>query len=301
MAAISEKKLIQELSRSKIFEDYERAFNEATGMPLSLRSVQVWNMAHRGKKFENPFCALMAGTNRTCVACLETQQQISDPNADGPKTVVCFAGLCDTTVPLRVGNDLVGFLQTGQVAVNKPTKAKFNKMAKQLVDWGIQIDLKKLEETYFQSRVLTKGQYESMVRLLSIFSQHLSMVANQIVIQRENSEPPMVTKARQYIQEKKSEDLSLADVARAVNVSTFYFCKMFKKATGLNFTEYLSRVRIEKAKNLLLNPNLRVSEIAYDVGFQSLTHFNRVFRKIQGLSPTDYRRSLKVESGSHAS
>jgi AraC-like DNA-binding protein len=79
---------------------------------------------------------------------------------------------------------------------------------------------------------------------------------------------------------------SLGQVARAVNTSTFYFCKMFKKATGLNFTEYLSRVRIEKAETLLLNPNLRVSEIAYDVGFQSLTHFNRVFRKVVGLSPT---------------
>jgi AraC-like DNA-binding protein len=51
-------------------------------------------------------------------------------------------------------------------------------------------------------------------------------------------------------------------------------------------------VRIEKAKNLLLNPNLRISEIAYEVGFQSLTHFNRVFRKITGQSPTDYRDKL---------
>jgi AraC-like DNA-binding protein len=76
-------------------------------------------------------------------------------------------------------------------------------------------------------------------------------------------------------------------------VSTFYFCKMFKKATGLTFTDYLGRLRVEKAKNLLLNPHLRVSEIAYTVGFQSLTHFNRVFRKLTGESPTDFREKLK--------
>jgi len=81
-------------------------------------------------------------------------------------------------------------------------------------------------------------------------------------------------------------------VSRAVNTSTFYFCKLFKKATGLNFTEYLSQLRIEKAKNLLLNPNLRVSEIAYETGFQSLTHFNRVFKRIAGQSPTTYRKRL---------
>jgi AraC-like DNA-binding protein len=49
---------------------------------------------------------------------------------------------------------------------------------------------------------------------------------------------------------------------------------------------------VEKARNLLLNPNLRISEIAYEVGFQSLTHFNRVFKKITGQSPTDYRGQL---------
>ena len=67
---------------------------------------------------------------------------------------------------------------------------------------------------------------------------------------------------------------------------------MFKKATGVNFTAYVSRLRIEKAKNLLLNLNLNVSEIAYEVGFQSLTHFNRVFKKIMGQSPTEYREQL---------
>ncbi len=83
-------------------------------------------------------------------------------------------------------------------------------------------------------------------------------------------------------------------MARAVNMSAFYFCKMFKKVAGINFTDYLSRVRIERAQNLLLNPNLRVSEIAFEVGFQSLTHFNRVFKKITGQSPTDYRGQLLV-------
>jgi AraC-like DNA-binding protein len=53
-------------------------------------------------------------------------------------------------------------------------------------------------------------------------------------------------------------------------------------------------VRIEKARTLLLNPNLRISEIAYEVGFQSLTHFNRVFKKLLGQSPTEFRTHLKV-------
>jgi AraC-like DNA-binding protein len=69
---------------------------------------------------------------------------------------------------------------------------------------------------------------------------------------------------------------------------------LFKKATGLTFTDYLARTRIERAKNLLLNPNVRVSEVAYDCGFISLTHFNRIFKRVVGKSPTDYRRTLRI-------
>jgi AraC-like DNA-binding protein len=107
-------------------------------------------------------------------------------------------------------------------------------------------------------------------------------------------EPPVITKAKQFIEEHHTEDLDLGQVAQAVHTSIFYFCKLFKKVTGINFTEYVSRLRTEKAKNLLLNPNLRVSEIAYEVGFQSLTHFNRVFKNIIGESPTEYRSHLST-------
>jgi YesN/AraC family two-component response regulator len=120
------------------------------------------------------------------------------------------------------------------------------------------------------------------------------MISNRIFVEQQNSELPMITRAKEYIQQNQAEDLSLGQVAKAVNTSTFYFCKLFKKVTGLNFTDYVSRVRIEKAKNLLLNPNLRVSEIAFEVGFQSLTHFNRVFKKIIGQSPTEYRAQVKA-------
>ena len=123
------------------------------------------------------------------------------------------------------------------------------------------------------------------------------MISNQITVRQANAEPPVITKARQYIEAHHTEELSLGQVAQAVHTSVFYFCKMFKKATGINFTEFVSRTRVEKSKNLLLNPNLRVSEIAYEVGFQSLTHFNRIFKRIVGQSPTEYRSQLPAAAG----
>jgi AraC-like DNA-binding protein len=72
----------------------------------------------------------------------------------------------------------------------------------------------------------------------------------------------------------------------------FHFYKVFKKTTGLKFTDYVARVRLENAKTELLNPSRRISEIAYDVGFQSLTQFNRMFKRVFGQSPTEFRAHL---------
>lgn len=283
--------LIQALTESAIFRDYERAFSEATGLPVSITPVEAWQLPHRGKKTTNPFCEAMAQKSCSCAACLRTQGRLSEGARDAACTEECEVGMLDSAVPIKLGSELLGFLQTGQVFCKKPTAAQFARVTKKLEEWGIPVN-PQLEEAYFATKVMTPDQYDALVKLLTIFADHLAIVANQVAVRRENSEPPMISRAREFIRTNQAEDLSLGQVAKAVNTSTFYFCKMFKKATGLNFTEYLSRVRVEKAKNLLLNPNLRVSEIAFEVGFQSLTHFNRVFKKITGQSPTDYRSRL---------
>jgi AraC-like DNA-binding protein len=192
-------------------------------------------------------------------------------------------------VPIRVGQDLIAFLQTGQILLHRPTRREFSTVARQLINWGAEVDLKQVEEAYFQTRVLTRLQYDSILRLLAIFAQHLASLSNQLMVQEEKSESPQIARARVFIGEHQDEDLSLSEVARAVNMSAFYFCKMFKQATGLTFTDYLARIRVEKVKNLLLDPHKRVSEAAFAAGFQSLSQFNRVFRKVAGEAPSTYR------------
>lgn len=284
--------VVAQLKRSQIFRDYEQAFRETTGLPINLRPIEAFDLPHHGDPKESPFCALMAQSNHSCSACLQLQKKVEEEARLEPKTLKCFAGLCDSSVPVRVGDNLIAFLQTGQILLHAPAKSDFVKATKQLVQWGTEVDLKRLEEAYFQTRVVTRKQYESILRLLTIFAQHLSALSNQLMVEKASEELPAVAKARAYITERHADELSLTEVAGAVNMSAFYFCKTFKKATGMTFTDYLARVRVEKVKNLLLNPHKRVSEAAYEAGFQSLSQFNRVFRRIAGESPTVYRERL---------
>ncbi|HKM57738.1 MAG TPA: helix-turn-helix domain-containing protein [Chthoniobacterales bacterium] len=285
--------LISRIRRSETFLEYESAFEDATGLPLNIRPLESWNLPHQCRRNENPFCAMLARTNRTCAACLEAQEQVVNDAVDRPATVTCFAGLSDTAVPINIGERRVGFLQTGQVALKAPSECGFRKVKAKLTEWGLDIHTKELEEAYFNTKVVNPRRYAAVVELLRIFARQLSCVANRITVQDAEAEPPIVRRAKAYIAGHCGDAIGLEEIAQAMHVSTFYFCKVFKKAAGLTFTDYLGRVRVEKAKNLLLNPHLRVSEIAYTVGFQSLTHFNRVFRKITGEAPTVFRENLK--------
>jgi AraC-like DNA-binding protein len=284
--------LLETLAQSEMFQSYERAYTEATGLPVTLRPVETWQLPLHGKRRENPFCALMAETSRTCAACLQAQDKLAKDAMDAPRAMNCAYGLWELAVPVKLGAQTIGFLQTGQVMRQKPTAAAFDRAVAKARELGVDIDHAKARDTYFATPVVSQKKLDSVSGLLSIFADHLSMKSNQIAVQSANAEPPVITKARQFIREHYAEDLSLGQVAAAVHTSVFYFCKLFRKVTGTTFTEFVSRTRIERAKNLLLNPNLRVSEIAYEVGFQSLTHFNRVFKKVVGESPTEFRGHL---------
>lgn len=294
MSSVSESHIFQTLTESQIYRDYREAFESSTGLPLSLHRPDDDHECGSPEKqtIGSPFCALMARTNRACEACYALQKKLETEAQLEPKTLKCFAGLCETAVPVRVGEELIAFLQTGRILVEKPNQRQFGKIARELLRLGTHIDLKQAEEAYYASRVISVGQYQSMIKLLSIFADHLASCGGQLALQRSGSENTAVTHARQIIDNTFQEDLSLGDVAKFVNISASYFSEQFKKATGLNFVEYVSRLRVEKAKNLLQNPKFRISDVAFDVGFQSLSQFNRTFRRITGKSPRVYRSSL---------
>jgi AraC-like DNA-binding protein len=293
-------KLIEVLTRSEMFQNYQRAFNEATGMPLALRPVETWQLPFHGKRKENAFCALMAEKSRTCAACLRLQEKLAQDAMHKPVTITCVYGLCETAAPIKLGSQTIGFLQTGQVMRRKPTAVSFQRTIDEAWKLGEDIDNERTKLAFFGTPLASQSKLKSVSALLGIFAEHLAIKSNQLLVQAANLEPPIITKAKQFIRDHSAEELSLRSVASAMNLSVFYFCKQFRKTTGLKFTEFLARTRVELAKSLLLNRNFRVSEIAYETGFRSLTHFNRVFKQIAGQSPTDYRVKLFAKRPSSA-
>jgi len=99
----------------------------------------------------------------------------------------------------------------------------------------------------------------------------------------------MIVQAKQFIHKYYDQDLSLEVVAEHLNISANYLSNLFKKDTGEKFIDFVTNVRIHKAKELLMTGNYKVYEVGVMVGFQNEHYFSRVFKKITGISPTQYR------------
>lgn len=117
---------------------------------------------------------------------------------------------------------------------------------------------------------------------------------------RNRPEPVQIWKARKFIEEHSGEELSLKKVAKTASISANHLSEKFKQVTSVNFVDYIALTRFEKACNLLLNSNRRISEIAFAVGFQSLSQFNRVFKRLSGKSPSEYRAAGRERNGAES-
>jgi AraC-like DNA-binding protein/ligand-binding sensor protein len=284
-------KLLDDLSSSDLFKEYEQAFKEVTHLPLLLRDPDASKPVKHDQGVENPFCHFMREHNESCRTCMHVNG-VHVPENSETQHHTCFAGIHVSAVPVKLHDKVIGYLQTGEVLLEAPTAEHLSASAKQVLDWGFKTDSDEIHALLQSSQVLTPKQYEAVVRLLEIFAKHISTLAEKLSVTADHMEPDGIKKSREFITSNLQHELNLDKVAHVANMSAAHFCRMFKRATGMNFSEYVNRLRIEKAKSLMSSTGLSISQVAYEVGFNSVTHFNRTFRKITGSTPTEFKQAV---------
>jgi AraC-like DNA-binding protein/ligand-binding sensor protein len=287
----------EDLARLPVLAFYEEAFRKATGVSLKVVSPELPVRRLSLGKLENRFCSLVAGTPAGCESCLQTQTRLQQGagRKTQPQRVNCFAGLTEVAVPIIIGERHVATLLSGQVLRREPTERDFRLVVNMLGGSPEEGWEKQARKAYFETPVLTADRFEAVLQLLSVFAQYLADYASRQVLVSTHVEPVPVASAKEFVQSHVEEPITLDRVVQHVHVSRFHFCKIFKKATGMTLTEYITRVRIEKAKTLLQDPSLRVSEVVFAAGFGSIAQFNNVFKRQVGVIPTQYRSTLRSQ------
>ncbi len=251
-------RFILNLAESELFQHYQKAFHTLTSLPLSLEATK------------------------------------DDAPIEGIITRKGVAGVVETQVPVRVGKNTIAVMLTGGVRLQPANAEHFAPVAKALLDDDRSAAEIRTAKVHFEHvPVMEPARYEAALAILQSFALQLGDSAHRLLFATATHEPEAVRNAKSFIHTHLAEPMSLEAVASAVNVSPFHFCKLFKRATGLTFTDFVNRARVEKAKRMLMKPAARITEVAYDVGFQSLSHFNRSFRRIADESPTEFRSRMK--------
>lgn len=122
--------------------------------------------------------------------------------------------------------------------------------------------------------------------------ERLEFITRTINEIREKKVSSLILKSRDYIGTNYASELTLEEVSREVNISPYYFSRLFKDETGENFIEYLTLVRIQKAKELLDEGVLSVKEICFQIGYGDPNYFSRIFKKVVGKTPTEYKERI---------
>jgi AraC-like DNA-binding protein len=189
------------------------------------------------------------------------------------------------------GGEPMALLTSGPMLTRKPDVTDFRSLMKRLDRMGIALDHHKAFAAYQRSRVVSNGQRRNILRMLRMLAEHLSTTATRWLVCSHGVEHACVSRARQFTQDHLQEIVKLRRVATEADVCPQYFCRRFRASTGMTFTEYVCRCRVEKAKELLAASSARISDIAFDCGFQSIPYFNRTFKRYTGVSPRAWRAS----------
>ncbi len=121
------------------------------------------------------------------------------------------------------------------------------------------------------------------------FVSKIAAACRDVVQSKEKQSSSSVERAKSYIAERYNKDISLDEVSREVDISPYYFSKLFKEETGENFIEYLTSIRINKAKQLISGSDMSMKEICTEVGYSDPNYFSRIFKKNVGVTPTEYK------------
>jgi AraC-like DNA-binding protein/ligand-binding sensor protein len=270
---------------------FEPAFRQATGLPIRLRALPRQANAVLIEPDDNPLCLLACRTAAGRAVCQQTQAEIRhDFEEKKPlHPVACIAGLTIISVPVRVCGNYVATLHTNRVFTRPPQPEDIQRFADQLAAWGAQPDLQKLQQDFAPIPIVPPEHLDAILTLLNIYAEHLGDLAGRRILAERRGRPSAVAQALAYVREHQQERLHLREVADQAHLSPYYFCKLFHKTTGMTFTEYLARLRLEASKNMLLNQATPIGDIALTAGFGSVPHFNRAFKRYTGLTPSRYR------------
>lgn len=282
----------EHMADSPEFAEFTAILNRLTGLVMALKSAGGVIRRTISETEWNPVCLLIRANPvglRRCLAC-NLQHDALAAKSGTTQFYVCHAGFQDIAVPIFASGRHVATIFTGQVLRQPKSPAAFSRLRKRLA-W-LKIPDRDLRAAYARAIYLPRKQLASVLRLLELFARQLCESAQRIRDLEAKLERVEVRRGREFVESHfRNASLCLDDAARHACLAPTHFSYVFRKTTGTSFTRFVQARRVSEAKKQLMDTRKSITDICFACGFNSLTHFNRVFRVFEHCSPRQYRLS----------
>lgn len=258
-----------------------RDFHNATGVSISLRFTDFSYVELEGEDSSSDFCMLLRNTPGTEKYCPDFDSCLFEKCRQSKKMEIsiCHAGLVDAAIPLFHNNILLGYISLGQMKRDTRFSSIYDKIKNYPLDMNV------MEEYYNKLPLFDNDKIESIANIAEILAKYI-LLENML----QPSLDPIIEKATAYIDANLAQELTLDQITKNIHTSKSTLYRSFHTHFHCTISEYISRKRIDKSIELLCNSALSIDEISRQTGFASATSFIRIFKKMEGVTPLQFRK-----------
>ncbi len=234
---------------------------------------------------ENSYCACIKRDPKANRHCIDCQSKVLVRCKNGPFNGTCHAGVRERVYPITDGTEVTGFISVSGYRTENP-ETYLEKLSKA---YGFS------EEELAESYGSLSPQFPTDAELDTLLLPLCRMLELACLKDsRAETDPSLVQQAIRYIRQNRNQSITSRDICRHLSCSRSVMSTQFNKVTGKSIREYLNELRIADAKNLLIETNLNVSEIAFSVGFSNSNYFSGRFKEHVGIAPLKYRKIFRT-------
>ena len=286
-------RVFSRLGAEKRLHEYSEAIQRMLGIVIDFISADGVSLKLSQGRHFNAVCEALRRSPEGCRRCHEEDLRRSRAAREAGKELVytCHAGFTEVVLPLfNEGGDFLGCMTAGQFHTAgraRPGREVFRLLA-EITGRGAAA----LRRDSDAAVELTPEQVAGVVAYLRLMGKLVSESYSNLLFMEQINVPDKIALVQKFIHENYMHRLDVERVARKFYLSPNYFSRLFRKTLGTGFNSYLNCYRVEKAKEMLLETELSISEIAFLCGFGSISQFNRVFRDVARRTPGEVRRGV---------
>ncbi|MDF2685285.1 MAG: transcriptional regulator, AraC family [Clostridia bacterium] len=285
--------LYSEKELKKFLED----FYNVSGIIIGIHDFGKTDAAIQGNIDKKNFCRFCR-SNSECLEkkCLEYDKNNFELVQKEKKVLIyeCHMGFSEAIIPIIIDNEVICIIFMGQINCNKPSESDFEDKVKRIkqTDPGFfeKIDIDIVNTYYLQTTFCSKDKFKSYIAIAELCAR--SIYNNRWIKYRTLS---FFEAFSQYVDDYITESLSINETAAILNISTSHLSRIIKKKTGMTFTEYVLREKVNQAKKLLTDTDMQIKSISLSIGIEDTNYFSRIFKKYTNTTCGEYRAEIKMK------